>query len=522
MADSLSAAKVVLLAVQLTITADIPSLRYLVASNSKTLRRGNLILRILLTFLPETLDASSYLPLLDDFGSDSAQEPSKPSTFPSLEEDISDEDARKRVRKLHLLPLAPPLLPIELDLDPLIQFVIHRAYKVDAEAGLLPQIHALVTPFLDHSEYLRTWAIVTFLPLFRFSYKYYPEENCLRSLKSMSSLDNPEGIRFLLSKAERDGKKGYPFIGRDLKGLIGPWMYGDWQEKRGKDASSQDMAAKTILPLEDSLAKGEKDFKWPGWDEVFRWIMAQAESSWPLAVDAIEQWDGPGDVDLGNYEGRSVWLEEEDQQVLEILYARTALATAYSIKEDTVEAHIGIYSILSRIISLLDFDRIPTLPASASLLPSITLDTGSDILRPDNGRYLRNFLLEERNILTSPTKQATSLLYAISISAYLLTRKGCSCSVRKAGELALLQNEREQNSELRRFMSTVTQTAKNDDKYWIRIRNEVLWLRDWGSESILPSETEAPSMEYGNGIFGRIRKEHLEAEILKALLSHAR
>lgn len=520
--SGLSAAKVVLLAVQLATRADIPSLRYLVASHPKIFRRDNIILRILLTFLPETLESSSYIPLLDDLFSGDVLEIPKPSKLPSIDQDISDEVASKKVRRLHLLPLVPQAVPIDSGLDPLTLFLVHRAYKVDAEAGLLPQILALIAPFINHSEYLRTWTIVTLLPLLRYSYYYYPEDACLRTLQSMKSLDNTEGLQFLLSKAEPAGHKGHGFVGRDLRGLVGPWMYGDEQTRRTQDGLSADMAGRTVLPLEDTQSMNVMASKWPGWNEVFKWITTCAESSWPVAVDAIEQWDGPGDVDLGGFEGGAVWLKEDDQRILESRYAQAALAAAYLVRDDSVEAVTGSHRILTRIVSLLDHERISNLSSSASLLSSVPLDRESGIMRPENAKYLHSFLVEERNVLTQPTKQATSLLYALTLSAYLLTRADCRCSVKRAGDLALLQNKVEQKAELQRFINAASQVSKADDKYWIRIRNEILWLHDWTSEAVAPPETEKSGAENGNGIFGSLRKEQLEIEILKTLLSNGR
>lgn len=522
MTDSsgLSAAKVVLLVVQSATKADIPSLRYLVASHPKILRRENLILRILLTFLPETLESSSYVPLIDDLNSGEMLDIPKPSKFPSLDQDISDEVARKRVRRLHLLPLEPQPAPIDAGLDPLTLFLLHRAYKVDSETGLLPQILALIVPFIHHFEYLRTWTIVTLLPLLRYSYYYYPEEGCLRTLQSMNRLDNVEGLRFLLSKAESAGNKGYELVGRDLKGLVGPWMYGEEQKRRSKNASLAGMAGKTILPLEDTHSTNIMEMKWPGWNEVFKWIISCAESSWPVIVHAIEQWDGPGDVDLGGFEDAAVWLTEDDKRVLKVRYGQASMAAAYLIREDSVEAVTGAHLILSRIISLLDHERISNLPASVSLLPSVPLVRESGIMRPENAKYLHSFHLEERNVLTRPTKQATSLLYALTLSAYLLTRVGCRCSVKRAGDLSLLQNQVEQKAELQRFMNAASQVSKADDKYWIRIRDEILWLHDWTSEPVAPPKADSTESHNGNGIFGSVKKEQLEIEILKTLLSN--
>jgi hypothetical protein len=152
------------------------------------------------------------------------------------------------------------------------------------------------------------------------------------------------------------------------------------------------------------------------------------------------------------------------------------------------------------------------------LSPVTDHDVGS-LLSSKNGTYLRNDLLEESNPLTAPTKGATIFLHGLILSAFLLTRSGAPCSVRRAGELALLQDEREQKSEATKLIHTLSNSGpKSDDKFWIKARNDILWLRDWGSEE---DSTAAPEQQI-KGVFGQLKKEFLEVEILKALLANTR
>jgi hypothetical protein len=124
----------------------------------------------------------------------------------------------------------------------------------------------------------------------------------------------------------------------------------------------------------------------------------------------------------------------------------------------------------------------------------------------------------ERNILTTPNSTSISLLHGILISAYLLTRAGVQCTIRRAGELVLLQDEREQTFEFERLIHKLGNGPKGDDKYWTRVRNELLWLRDWGEDE-LSGGTEGSQ---GRGVFGKVRKDFLETEMLKALLANTR
>jgi hypothetical protein len=521
MAESsgLSPAKVLLLAVEFAVKSDVESFRNIASLYPKTLR-ADIILRIFLTYLPESLDPSKYVPFLEEIASGQILKTSEKELDTSILKNVSNVEASKKAKRLHLLPLAWPDAPKDVPADHLTLFLIHRTYRIDQEAGILTQLPSLIVPFLDHSSYLRIWMISTLLPLLRLSYEYHPHTSVLQTIATFEALDNHEAIAVLLSRTgvSMDNDKGYNDIGRDLKGLVGPWMYGDNRWKRRKTRRTSILEAQTIAPLDDAVVV---DSKCGGWEEVFKWLTTKARTSWEVAVAAIEQWDGPGDVDLGGYEVSTIWLEEEEQQQLERRYARAALAAAYLIPEGSTEALMGVHRILSRIVALMDHDRLSTLPAAASLLPAIPAVFESGIISIDNATFLRNSFLEEGNTLTTPNHASTSLLQALVISAFLLTRTGYHCTIREAGELVLLQDEDDQELALRKYLQNISSGPKADDKYWIRMRNELLWLRSWGAEELLPDGSD-PVNQHGSGIFGTIKKEVLEAEILKLLLANTR
>ncbi len=186
--------------------------------------------------------------------------------------------------------------------------------------------------------------------------------------------------------------------------------------------------------------------------------------------------------------------------------------------EHPVEVLEGIQIILARIISLLDGDRIPTLQAAAALLSPVSGLENSNILNPTMTTYLRNHLLDDNNILTSPTEESIRLLHALLVSAFLCGRSGCATGIRQAGELALLQDKEDQDVKFSVLMLAIGNGPKEEDKYWIKKRNEILWLRTWGAEEL--SDGADVENGKGRGIFGRLPKEFIEAEILKALLAN--
>lgn len=514
-APDISAAKAILLAVQLTCNSDIKSLRVLVSQHPKTLRR-DLVLRILLSHLSESLAPSHYVPFLQDLVSEEDVEYPQLSLDASALEGLSNVEASKRVKKLHLLPLLWPDSPADAPTDSLTQFLIHRSIRIDANTGLITQLPALLAPFLDLSDYLRTWTITTVLPLVRLNYDYYPYDVMTISITSFKSLDDKTAINLLLSRTGEDRAaevSNSTTVGRDLRGLIGPWMYGDTRFKQRQHRRAVSRSAQKMAPQSGPSARRDK---LAGWEEVFAWITSQATTSWMTAVDTVEQWDGPGDVDLGGYAHESECLEEEDQQHLEKRYARAALAAVYLIPEASMAAMAGAQQILNRMATLLDLDKMPTLQAAAALLS--TVSGIHDILSPKNISYLRNGLLEDRNLLTNPEEGSIIFIHALLISSFLLIRAGHTTTLRRAGELVLLHDEREQRTEFMRLMAAVGNGPKGDDKYWAKARNEILWLRNWGAEGLGEGATDV----HGSGVFGRLSREFIEAEILKTLVSNTR
>lgn len=497
----LSAPKIVLLAVHVAAKADIDSLSFIAANNGSVLRK-ELLLRILLTYLPETLKSEEYVSFVKEVetGEYAAHEHWEVDT--SAVEQLSEEEAVKKVRRLQLLKLSWPDAPPEAENDPLTLFLLRRAYKVDEEAGLLPQLPDLLAPFLDHSPYLRTWTISVLLPLLRRNCEYYPQNSVPITLAEFERLDDAAAVDLLLSQTGADGD--YTNVARDLRGLLGPWLYSNkrWTPKNYKADGEDDGA--------------EEQETCPGWEQMLTWLNSQAANNWRVAVETIDHWHGPEDVDLGGY--GQLWMTDEKQQDLERRYARAGLACAYLVPEATTEALTGAYTLVLEVAKLMD-DPLPPLQIAASNLSPVP-DLGStNIMCGKNVTFLRNSMLDESNVLTKPTELAVALLAALVVSAFLSTRAGSAITVRKAGELAMLQDDREQQAEFLKLIHTVSERGpSSDDKFWIKARNEILWLRDWGAGD----EDESSGAQRYCGIFGRLDKEFIEIEVLKALLAHNR
>jgi hypothetical protein len=507
MTPNISAAQIVLLAVHLTTDGDIETLTILASRHSGILRK-DLLLRILLTYLPEAVPSAEYLPLVQANETRDIPDRLSVDLDYSPVAHLSQEQAAKKVRKLHLIPLYWDGAPEEIADDLTALFLLRRVVKVDEEAGLLDELPGLLVPFLDLAPCIRTLMVSAILPLLRRNCEYYPQEPIPQTLSEFQNLPDKLAVEQLLSQTGvREEDLG--LVGRDLKGLIGPWIHNEkrWRTRRSGGAQPAKPDATSNLS-EASLC--------PGWEQVLEWLTTQATKSWKVAVSAIDQWDGPNDVDLGGY--GVIWLSEQEQEHLELTYARAALASAYLISEASTEALEGAFGIVTKIAGLLDHDQSPSLQTAVGLLPPISGESVAALMTARNATYLRNELLGDGNVLTAADGAAIKLAEGVIISAFILTQAGLPCTVRRAGELSLLQDEREQKAEALKLIRSMSNNGpKNDDKYWIRARHEILWLRDWGSEE------EGSSAEYPiRGVFGKLTREFLEVEILKALLANTR
>jgi len=506
MALLLSPPKLVLLAVCLAVKADIDSLVALAAHHGAVLRK-ELLLRIVLTYLPETLRSSEYAFFVQQLENGSFTETEAKNIDYSAVGALSEDEARKKVKKLRLLPLTVPgdSCNGEVSEDVTTKFLLCRAYRVDEEAGLLNELPGLLTPFLEHAPCIRTLMVSTLLPLLRRNCEYHPHQPISYTLLGFQQLPDKVAVNLLLSQTgARD--EDLPIIGRDLRGLVGPWLLNKkrWKGRQFNTVSSSEP--------EDI----NKDGLCPGWEHVLKWLTDQAAVSWRVAVNAIDQWDGPEDADCDSQD--EIWYDDKEREYLTQTYARAALASAYLISDVSNEALEGAYEIAAKTATRLGQDPVSPLHTVAGMLPPLAEQINEQVSLPRNATYMRNDLLDSSNFLTSPSNSSIVFLQAIILSAFILTRAGCPLSLRRAGELALIQDEREQKSEATKLIHCLINNGhKTDDRSWIKARNEILWLRDWGAED------EAVSSDVpGKGIFGQLKREFLEVETLKAFLASAR
>lgn len=494
-ASPLSAPKVVLLAANLISRANINGLSHL-ASHYRDVLQKELVLRLLLTYLPETIPSQTYVPFLQDLASGEFIR-NDPAEIDSADVDsLLESEATRLVRKLRLLPLTGSKDPIDSLDDPLTLFLFSRAHRVDAGAGLLSQLPALFIPFLEHTPSLRPWVTAVLIPLLRRNYLYYPNDSIPITLKEFQKLPDAVALSLLLSPTGTK-QSDLRLVGRDLRGLVGPWLQGG--EIR-----------------EHHLTGGTSNDQTPchRFEAVQDWLISQTSKEWRVAVEAVRQWQGPADCDLGN-DGQYT-MSEAQREYLQDRYLRTSIASAYLIPDSTLEALSGAHAIASSVASTLHLEA-PT-PLHTSSIISLDLSSvGSDRLQYTGiVSDMRNDLLNESNLITQPDSSSLQRLCALIFSAFLLTNSGLPCNIRRAGELAFLQDSREQRSEATKFIQSLSgEVSQNGDEPWITARKELLWLRSWGAST-------ADAFHAGSGVFGSVSLDFIETEFLKALLASSR
>lgn len=501
------AAHLILEAVQLTLDAAIEPLRQLTTRHAGLLKL-ELILRILLTFLPESTDPSLYVAFLNDVFSKS---PSKIVDEPlSYLLEISDDDAIRRVRKLHLLPLADPQYVYEDTVDPVTLFLLHQAYRIDAETGSLIFVLRLIQPFLSHSEHLRIWAISTFLPLLRLDYEYYPYDGPTYSLEAFEGLSGNKAIESLLSEAAQssNGEK----LGRDLRGLVGPWMYGASKRKRRKLDLGR---AKTSSAVQVQADRGhdtdEVAQTSSGWAQVNEWLLELSLRNFPRAVEALVQWDGPRDVDYGQWDDDVQPVEEAAQQTITAQYAQAGLAIIYAANVCSANTLKDSHQILQRVAKLMDLQAPQPLTLQhPSENADITPEFYDSLSRT---HLLHNSLLRALNPFTTPTNFSIKLSYLLLESSCILESLGSPLSCKILAEQSLFGSGADQAAELRKLLYRLQGKTKDQQKWNLAIY-QIRWLRDWNSEKTGLEKGPISSL----GVFCRVKKTDLEDELLKALL----
>ena len=493
---------IILEAARITSNADIPALDQLLVSNPL---KAEHVLRILLTFLPKGTDPFTYTDFVRRIAIENGNGGQASAKAPTC--DITDTEACDRVRKMHLLPLATPLFSVD-DTDPLSLFLIHQAYRIDADTGSLDLVVKLLEPFVGHSGALQSWMISNLLPLLRLDYEYYPKSRDTISLGSFGQMSNQEAIRTLLSRAISQAKsQARTDFARDLRGMVGPYMYGEPSRKRRKLNSRGEEQSNATWKNTSDVEGQPESTQYDGWSFVNELLLQVGVSNFDDAVAAFMKWDGPTDVDMGNWITTKIQNGTAGSLHPTRGYAQAALAIVYDAEASGQKTLHDCHDILRRVAGLM---RLWQPPEFRGFDGSPDLQLSSEFLESLSPSYiLKNSLLLPHNQLTSPTSEALLLLNYLLSSSNRLHDFGILKSLRTLAHLSLFGNGNDQRIELTRTLSSI-KSQKRNERQWCAIRNTLLWLRCW---QLHPRESNPLC-----GPFSNIPEKELEIEIMKAMV----
>ena len=539
-----SRAHVVLEAVRYASNANIPALRQLITQRPDALKL-ELTLRILLTYLPTVTDPELYVDLLQNFPEDSSKTyiVTPPSAATPSEQTTTEEGARVRVKSLRLTPLTDQQARYDQDTDPLTLFLLRQAHRIDAETGSLDLITQLLERFVDHSSVLRTWMISVLLPLVRLGYEYYGPSGSTYTLGEFEEFDASVAVQSLLSrtahrsfleeadrrevKTEEDKKKEKERtteeeqrLRRDLRGLVGPWMYGATTRKRRKlDDRSLRKGSISESRATESKETANQRLLNSDWSSVNDWLLDLSLRDFEWSVKVVEQWHGPRDVDYGNWAEDTQQVDEETLQNATHRYAQAGLAAFYAANDHSRDSVMGSNRIIKRVAELAGLDKPPDITdvRIEELATSIARRVSYEYLDGFTpAHFLYNALLRQQNPLTEPTESSIDLALLFNVSCKKLCDLGITKTSKSVAELCLFAGDADQLAHLRRTLQKLkadkleAERKGDQSPKWAFARQRILWLWGWGQQA---EGTHRPP-----GVFSRIAKMDLERELLQAML----
>jgi protein transport protein SEC39 len=485
-----SKAHVVLDAVQFATEADLSSLRQLISSHGSTLQ-FELVLRILLTYLPESIESADYITLLQQLRSGAIGDQNRVATTNRPSKNISKDEAKRRVRKLRLLPLTHSSIPSSTT-DLFERFLLCRAYRIDAELGSIALIKELIEPFIEQYKELAVWAASRILPLQRLAEN---DDTKVISLESLEQLHDRAGLNALIVFDNKGKAIDYS---PQLRNVVGPWQLSEisYRQETHEIQSGDDLLKKQMT------AKAS-------WNCVNQWLLELASIDYDSAVLTCTNWKGPEDVSYGT------WLETppypESTKLATAAYQQVGLAMVYlqsgTGHRQKIESLIRTTS--ARNPGLNPSDITPTSSDSyRSTIPEVYLSSLATV------HLLPGELLDASNPLTTPSNHSIEFVNLALVSATLLDTLGQEFSVEKVVNIALFGTPTSQWTVCSKIIRNLPTICGKDDKHWLQARETLLWLRDWNT-GVLPGQTR-------QGIFSQIDLEEIHNSLFESMVTDGR
>ena len=485
-----SKAHIVLNAVQFATEADIASLAQLI-SNEPTTLQLELVLRILLTYLPESTEPPHYVPLLKALTTGEVREntPNAVGSRPSKE--IGREAAKDKIRKLRLAVLNHPYVHQGKD-DLIENFLLCRAYKIDAEIGSSVYIQELIEPFIVQHESLARWGASTILPLQCLEQEDTDLSNAF-SLNSISGLHGKLGLETLLGAVKVE--KGHDYSGQ-LRRIIGPWLLGQNVYNEG---NRMKLSSNSSVQVQEWTAR---------WFLVYKWLLDLAQIDYHSATTTYIRWNGPLDVDYGIWPGRA---SSEHLGPSTMAYQQLGLALVYL--SPGMGNRNDVDATLHAIADRAQFDSLrkrndKDLGNLQSRIPDSYISSISRL------HLSLGELFDDLNPLTQPRNESLQFANLVFVSASLLDSFKMNFSLERVVNLALFESAASQWTVCAEAVHNLPSICGKDDKAWIEARAKILWLHDWNTGKQPGSSRQ--------GVFSQTDLQDLHVAVLETLVANGR
>lgn len=466
-----------LLATSLATRSDLNHLQLLV-SERKDEFSSTFLYALLLTYLPAEAENIAALTtflahLQDGFQNVSALDASIEES--QIQEYCSQND-KKSLHELRFDKLGYSENVDTYD-DELGAFVTRWLQKVEMISGMPSFATQLLTPFTASRPKLLLWQDSYLIPLIKLQNDFYPGRAEYLSTKALEDLQGPVGVKLLLQFAEHD--KDGANVGRDLREVVAPWVYGSSRSKRRRLDSHN-------KPISDA-----------SWNDVNSWIYTTSHTNLNLAAKSFLDWNGPSDKSM-----RSQDVNPSDKGKLTVPYAQTGLALIVTSSDLGRDANNLLNQILDRAASL----SLPALTDSA-ISSKRTLSEAS---RAD---LLESSLLQYHNPLTHPSEDLFEFLQHCLSAQSLLENLKLVLPVSTILEAALFDSEEKQKHELQRILQQIPRLT-NTEVDWPLLRQQLHALRTGAITVNLP-EPKRQTYHF----LGRVPIDYLESEFLNTLLT---
>ena len=492
-------ARVLLDAVHSICNVDIVNFQHLIAQNPSVLTE-ELCLRLLLSYLPETVEPTEIENILLQLGGNPSKEVLPDSATRKKGQTFGDsEDAIRQARRLALKPLDLPVAPFYRLEGPVEQFLYHQSHQIAAVSGSLIPVCQLLGPHVAKSWRMRNWVNSIVLPLLRLQYTNHDRiRHSSLQLESLEENQARDTLSLLLSLVQGSTPDSHSIAaGEYFRDVIAPYTLGC------AERSLRETKAHVNRQSDRKVQRGiYEDLQ----SQINTWLLDLTSTDPERASEAVAKWDGPDDVaDQG-------WLQEMRLMDVNMFtvsvanYCQAMIAMLYAASQHGLDERHE-WRIINRVAQLSGLEK-PV--RSGDIVVSTNLLGYMENLKQTN--LLQHELLGSDNALTTPAGESVEFANLCSVSKQMLKELGLESSLRSVAQMTAFASKPDQHRELMRLLEYL-QSRPREDLFWATARSKILWLRDWGRNK--PADQQVSD---GVGVFCLLDNTEIEAELFRSML----